>query len=300
MNNVIIVGDNLAKKLSQCLQAKYSPIEERTFPDGELQPRLLKERPAEISILIFRKKRSETINDYLINFFLLSRKLKDISKKVIGIMPYFPYARQDKIFRKGEPFSAKYIAELIEKNIDIFITVNSHEHREKNSQLFSIPVFNLSVFKLLAQKIKEFKLKNTLVIGPDKESKKYVDEFVKSFESQYLIFSKKRDLRTGKIRLIQKKLDLRDKNLIIVDDIISSGGTIIGIIRLAKKFKAKTVSLAFVHGLLIGNAIRKIKEFKPLKMISTNTIENPFEIIEIVPEIAHLLKNKILTTYKLD
>jgi len=295
MNNVIVVGDNLAKKLSRCLQAKYSPTEDRIFPDGELQPRLLKEQPAKVSILILRKKRNETINDYLIKFFLLSRKLKDISKKVIGIMPYFAYARQDKIFRKGEPFSVKYIAELIEKNIDIFITIDSHEHRIKNRQLFSIPVFNLSVFKLLAKKFKEFKLKNTLVVGPDKESKKHVDDFVEIFKSQYLIFIKKRNLSTGKIRhLVPKKLDLKNKNLIIVDDIISSGGTIIEIIKLAKKFGAKTISLAFVHGVLVGNAVEKLKKLKPLKMISTNTIENPFEAVDVVPELARFLKNKIL------
>jgi len=99
-------------------------------------------------------------------------------------MPYLPYARQDFIFREGEPLSSLYIAELIEKNADVFITCNMHEHRKKIGDLFKIPAYNVFLFQDLAEKFEDFSPSNSIVIGPDKESKAFVDDFCKKFPAE--------------------------------------------------------------------------------------------------------------------
>ena len=144
----LVIGDDLAEKLARLLSLEVILIEERIFPDGELQPRLKKEKKADQIILILQKRTNENINDYLLKYFLLARKAKDLAKKVVGIMPYLPYARQDAVFQEGESLSALYIDELIEKNLDVFITCNMHEHRKRIKDLFKIPAHNLFYSKI--------------------------------------------------------------------------------------------------------------------------------------------------------
>ena len=87
--------------------------------------------------------------------------------------------------------------------------------------------------------------------------------------------------------------DLKKKDVIIVDDIVSTGGTITEVAKMCKRLGCKSVSFAFVHGLLVGDAVRKLKSVKPKKIVSTNTVENPFETVDITPLLFKFLKELI-------
>jgi len=292
----LVIGDELAKKLAQQLNLDFISVEGRVFPDGEVQPRLEKEEKANKAILIFQKKQKEDINAYLIKYFLLLRKIKDLTQETICIMPYFSYARQDSIFREGEPLSALYISELIEKNADIFITCNMHEHRKKIGDLFKIPAYNVFLFQDLAEKFEDLSPSNTIVIGPDKESKAFVDDFCKKFPAEKIILEKTRDVETGKISfLFDKSYDFTDKDVIIVDDIVSTGRTILQTAEIAKGLKAKTISFAFVHSIFGDKAVEELSKINPKKIVFTNTLENSQSSVDITKELAIcILKNKLI------
>jgi len=292
----LVIGDELAKKLAQQLNLDFISIEDRVFPDGEVQPRLEKEEKVDRAILIFQKKQNENINAYLIKYFLLLRKIKDLAQETICIMPYFSYARQDSIFREGEPLSSLYIAELIEKNADVFITCNMHEHRKKIGDLFKIPAYNIFLFQDLAEEFKDFSSSNSVVIGPDRESKAFVEDFCKKFPAEKIVLEKTRDVKTGKISfLFDENYDLTGKDVIIVDDIVSTGRTILQAAKIAQELKAKTISFAFIHSIFGDKAVEELSQINPKKIVFTNTLENSQSSVDITKELAMcILNNKLI------
>ncbi|MGB9763272.1 MAG: ribose-phosphate diphosphokinase [Minisyncoccia bacterium] len=293
----VIVGDQSLKKFAQKLNWDFWLIKERRFPDTELQPLLLKEEKIKIAILILEKKEEETINDYLIKFYLLSRKLKELANKVIGVVPYLPYARQDKVFRVGEPLSSLYIAELLENNLDFLITFNMHEHRKMIDDIFSIPSYNLSLFKYLALHFKDLKPENTIIIGPDKESKKFVNDFKTNFEAESYILHKTRNIKTGRVTFHEKKLPVVNKDIIIVDDIVSTGSTVKLVVGLLTKMQVRSISLAFVHPVLGNQTIKELKKLNLRKIVTTNTINNNYYQVNYLDSLFEFIKeNKNLFT----
>jgi len=291
--NKVVIGNQIAKNLASLLDCEYIGVEDRIFPDGEIQPKLTKETRVDIVILLLQKQEKESTNDYLLKYLFLSRKAKDLAKKVIGIMPYLPYARQDAVFQEGESLSALYVDELIEKNVDVFITCNLHEHRKRIKDLFKIPAYNLSLFKDLADKFQDFKTNNSVVIGPDREAKTFVDDFCLNFPSQKLVFLKQRDTKTGKITFSYPEENLQGKEVIIIDDIVATGGTILEAAKIIQKLKAKTISFAFIHPIFGDQSVESLRTINPKRIITTNTIENSKYKFDIVRPLAKFLKKEM-------
>jgi len=287
-----VVGDNLAFELSKLLGFDYLKVEERIFSDGEVLPKLEKEPKINQAILIYQKKQLENINSYLIKYLFLSKKLKEISQKVIGVMPYYPYARQDAVFLEGEPVSSLYLAQILEKSLDIFITCNPHEHRQKLSDLFTIPAYNVSLFKEMSEFFNDFDLKKTVLVAPDREAKTFIDEFSQNFSSEKYVFLKQRNAQTGEIEFLESDFDFRDKEAIIVDDVLSTGKTLLEIAQKVKNKGTKSVSFVFVH-LLNESAMDLIKSVSPKKIITTNTLENRYFKLNIVKPLTNFLKENI-------
>jgi len=289
----IVIGDKLAENLAQQLNLEAVLVEDRVFADGEIKPKLQKEISAETIIFLLQKREQENVNDYLIKYFLLTRKAKDLAKRVIGIMPYLPYARQDAVFNDGEPISSLYLCELLGKNLDVFITCNMHEHRKKIGNLFTIPAYNLSLFSDLAEYFKDLVAENTVVIGPDRESKTFVDDFCKNFSGQKLIMSKQRDTQTGAINFSSLTADLKNKDIIIVDDMVSTGTTIMKVAQLVEQAQAKSINFAFVHSIFGNATIDRLEKIKPRKIVTTNTLDNSKYQLDITKPLAKFLKQEI-------
>lgn len=296
-----IVGDELAKKLALSLKWPYLAVQERLFLDGELQPKLTFEPKIKKAILLYQKKEGENINSYLVKYLFLARKLKDLAKEIIGIMPYFPYMRQDSIFREGEPLSALYLAELLSNYLDIFITVGAHEHRKHLYDLFKIPSYNISPYGVLSEPFKDILSKEIkkdfnriIVVGPDQEAANYVKDFCKAFPAQYVILQKQRNIKTGKIHFTNTTNSLfKDKIVIIVDDMVSSGGTISDVGKLIKQKGASKIAFAFIHAVLGDKSICSLQNLKPFKIVTTNTLENSFYQIDITKLLTKTIKELI-------
>lgn len=275
-----IIGNDLSKSLK-------IPIINRTikrFPDGELYIRIKDNIRNENIILI--QNTYPDIN--IIELFLLQDALKESgANKIITIIPYFGYARQDKIFQKGEVISAKTLAKLISINSNEIMTIDPHKEHIMN--FFQIPASSISAINDLSIYLKDKNL--DLILAPDKGAIERVKKAAKIINCDYDYMEKTR-INEYKIQIKPKNLDVKNKKIAIIDDIISTGGTMAKSIYELKKQKAKKVYIACTHGLFVGDAILKLNSAKCDEIISTDTILNKFSKVKIANSIAKFIKLK--------
>lgn len=271
-----LVGGEFARKVAEELDLKFHPIERRTFPDTEVQPwvKIQGELSDEIHFIL-RPKKDQNFNSYLVEFLVTLRNLKNRVEEVHAVMPYLLYARQDKEFRKGEPVSSKIIADLIERaGADSFTSITVHIHRtESIDNLFDIEAYNLSGFPLLARYAKQnYKLNDPFVLAPDDEALKWAKEVSKVLNADYDSIHKERDVETGEIKTKMPEVDLKRRDVIIIDDMIATGGTMISAIKKARKAGAKGVIACAVHPVLVEGAPENLKELDLKGLFTANTL----------------------------
>ena len=281
-------SEELARKLSQKIKANLVKSEIRTFPDGESK--------ITISGIISKRKSivvqsiCPPVDTNLIHALSLISKAKETSDEVIAVIPYMGYARQDREFLPGEIITMKVLGKLFKgSGASKIIAVDIHSML--GFKHFSIKTENISAIADLAQYFKKLNLKNPLVVSPDQGGKERAKVFAKEFGSEYIALEKKRDRKTGKVQIKTKNVDeVTNRDLILVDDMISTGGSIVKATQFLKKQKCKRVYVACTHALLINNAENKIKKAGVTRIVSTNTIPNKTSIVDISNTIAKAIK----------
>ena len=281
-------SEELARKLSQKIKANLVKSEIRTFPDGESK--------ITISGIISKRKSivvqsiCPPVDTNLIHALSLISKAKETSDEVIAVIPYMGYARQDREFLPGEIITMKVLGKLFKgSGASKIIAVDIHSML--GLKHFSIKTENISAIADLAQYFKKLNLKNPLVVSPDQGGKERAKVFAKEFGSEYIALEKKRDRKTGKVQIKTKNVDeVTNRDLILVDDMISTGGSIVKATQFLKKQKCKRVYVACTHALLINNAENKIKKAGVTRIVSTNTIPNKTSIVDISNTIAKAIK----------
>ncbi len=152
---------------------------------------------------------------------------------------------------------------------------------------FSIKTKNVTAIPDLVGFFKKLSLRNPLVVSPDQGGKERAKKFAKEFNSDYIALEKTRDRKTGKVKIKTKNLEeVENRDLILVDDIISTGGSIIKATQFLKKQKCKRIYVACTHALLMNNAEKKIKKAGITSIISTNTIPGKTSKVDISKTIA--------------
>ena len=287
---MILIGHNFAESLAKLLNCKTADVEKRTFHDGEVCPRILSEVKDDHAIVAERMMLPMKPNGYLVEALLLVKNLKSMGvKKIDVVMPYFVYSRQDDVFRKGEPFSAKFVLEILaDAGATRFFTVSSHADRDKDMISFSpIPAYNINGFECIGDYLKGFDLHNPLIVGPDRGAEMFVDTVAKKLGAEKVLFEKKRDLNTGEVS-IKADADFRGREVILIDDIVSSGSTMLTAIGICKKAGAEKIFCAVVH--IISQ--KGIDAISPLvdKFVACNTIHSDISVIPVEKKIADKIK----------
>jgi len=276
-------SEKLAKRLSKKLEANFIKSEIRVFPDGESKITLSGRLSKKKSIVV--QSMGPPVDTNLVQTLSLISKVKEVSSEVIAVIPYMGYARQDREFLPGEIITMKVLGKLF-KGVGASKIIAVDIHSIIGFKHFTIKTKNVSAIPDLAKYFKKLSLKNPLVISPDQGGKERAKEFAIQFNSDYIALEKKRDRKTGKIEIKTKNIEVTGRDLILVDDMISTGGSIIKATQFLKKQKCKKVYVACTHALLMNNAEKKIKKSGVTSIISTNTIPGKTSLVDISNTIA--------------
>ena len=281
-------SEELAKSISKKLKANLVTTDVRVFPDGEskitLDGKLSKNR------IVVVQSVYPPVDTNLVHVLSLISKAKETSDEVIAIVPYMGYARQDREFLPGEIVTMKVLGRLFKgAGAKQIIVVDIHSII--GLKHFKIKTKNVSAVPDLAKHFKKMRLKDPLVISPDQGGKQRAEEFAKEFGSDYIALAKHRDRKTGKVQIKTSKFDgVKNRDLIIVDDMISTGGSIIKATEFLRKQKCRRVFVACTHALLINNAEKKIRNAGVTKIVSANTIPGKTSVVDVSNTITQAMK----------
>jgi len=271
-------GLHLAKKIARKLKKQYSKLQVRQFPDSETYLKFNVNVKNKILMLV--QSFYGNVNDCIIETLFAAETAADLgAKKIILVAPYFPYLRQDKRFSPGECISLRTIAKNIDEDFDEVYIMDPHLHREKTlKHIFKIKSHKLTANPLIVEYIK--KVKNALIIGPDVESYKWAEKVADKIGCECAILEKDRKSATEVHVKLNKKINLKNKNVIIVDDMISTGNTIIETVKLLKKLGGKKFTTICVHGIFTNNALERLRK-NSLSVVACNTIPNKVAKIDV-------------------
>lgn len=206
--------------------------------------------------------------------------------------PYLAYMRQDKRFHPGEAVSSRIMAKLLNNSVDKIITIDPHLHRYKSlKEIFAVPAAKLTANSLIADYITK-KFRKAVIIGPDKESYQWAEAIAKKAGLQSTVLEKTRYSSRHVASRMVKKIDIKGKEAVIVDDIISTGHTIAEAAKKAKALGAKKIIAIGVHGLFVGNAISIMKKAGIQEIVTTNCIEHKTNKIDITELLAEELRKE--------
>ncbi|MFB5646707.1 MAG: ribose-phosphate diphosphokinase [Candidatus Nitrosomaritimum yanchengensis] len=287
----VIAGNSskeIAKKLSKKLNGNLIKTEIRIFPDGESKI-TLKGKISKDKIIVVQSI-FPPVDSNLFQALSLISKAREYSSEVVIVVPYLGYARQDREFLPGEIVSMKVLGQLF-KGVGASKIIVVDIHSKIGLKLFRIKSENVTAIPDLVGYFKKLDLKNPLVISPDQGGKQRAKEFADEYKSEFLALKKQRDRKTGKVQIKTENLDeVQGRDLVIVDDMISTGGSIIKATEFLKKQKCKRVFVACTHALLIDNAEKKIRKAGVAKIISTNTIPGKTSIVDVSNTIAKAIE----------
>lgn len=277
-------SEELAKKLAKRLGANLLKSQLRVFPDGEskitIKGKFQKNR------IIVVQSTYPPVDENLIQALSIISKAKEHGTEIIAVIPYMGYARQDREFLPGEVITMKVIARLFKSaGASRIIVVDIHSMM--GLKYFNIKSKNVTAILDLAKYFSKLKLKNPLVVSPDQGGKKRAKEFAKFLNVKYISLKKHRDRKTGKVEIKSSNFnEMIGRDLILVDDMVSTGGSIIKATEFLKKQKCKRVFVACTHALLRNDAEKKIKKAGVIKIISTNTIPGKTSLVDVSDTIA--------------
>ncbi|MBT4550614.1 MAG: ribose-phosphate pyrophosphokinase [Nitrosopumilus sp.] len=277
-------SENLAKELSKKIKANFVKSEIRVFADGESKITLIGKLSKKKSIVV--QSIYPPVDTNLVQALSLITKAKENSSEVTAVIPYMGYARQDREFLPGEIVTMNVLGKLF-KSAGASKIIIVDIHSLIGLKYFTIKTKNVTAVPDLAEYFKKLSLKNPLVVSPDQGGLERAKEFAKEFNSDYIALEKTRDRKTGKVKIKTKKLaEVENRDLILVDDMISTGGSIIKATQFLKKQKCKRIYVACTHALLMNDAENKIKKAGVTSIISTNTIPGKTSKVDVSKAIA--------------
>lgn len=271
-----------AHDLAQLLDQPIATTTIKRFPDKEAYIRIEEDIKNEHVVIVQTTYPDENI----IELFLLQAAVaSEGAKKITIIAPYYGYGRQDQQFNPGEPISAQTIAHHIQLHADEFITVDPH--KQYILDFFDIPTTSCSAIPEIAKYLIK-KESIDLVLAPDKGAMKGAKQTAQHIGCPYDFLEKTRIDGTT-VEMKPKNLDVKNQNVVILDDIISTGGTMAKAIQQLNQQGAQQVIAACTHGLFIKDAVTKMQKAGVKKIIATDTIQNKYAKVNIAPALAQIL-----------
>ncbi len=275
---------NISRRLANILSCNVSNVIRKRFPDNEMYLKIIEDLKGQDVIVIGNTRSDSDIIEYLL---LLDAVKEEEPQSITAVIPFFGYARQHMRYNNGEPVSSKVFTEAINIYADKIISVELHD--EQTLTYSKVPFINL---KIIDPVYKYFLNKNIdYVISPDDGGYERAKTIASKLDLPAYYINKKRiDSKTVKMEL--PEVDYSNKNILLTDDIISTGGTIVRATKLLKENNANKIYACAIHGVFALNSNEKIEKYVD-ELIVTDTIETKYSNITISNELAQAFRNKV-------
>jgi len=285
-------SEELAKKISTLLNAPLALTRTKRFPDSEFYFKF-DEDISEDELLIVQSLYPPQ-DSHILELFLMLHTARDLGVKSIKVfVPYLAYSRQDRRYLEGECLSSGMIAEILENlGADALYTVDVHNRRVLN--MYKIPTYNLTASRELARYFAARDLVDPIVISPDDEeiAVERAKCAAETIDAEYDFLEKRRDRYTGEIVTYEKHMNVKGRDAIIIDDIISTGKTAANAVRILKKQGAQRVFVGVSHALLLGEAVRVLNEVGVEEIVGTDSVMNKYAKVSVASILVKALKEE--------
>jgi ribose-phosphate pyrophosphokinase len=278
-----------AKRMSDALGVPLRRIDLHTLPDGESLPSV---REVPDTVIVYRSL--DRPDAKLMPLLLACDALRRAgARRLVLVAPYLPYLRQDAVFEPGQPLSRDVFGALLGPRFERIVTIEPHLHRTADlSPVFAgTPVTALSAAPLLAARIGA--TEGTTIVGPDAESQPWVIRIAQALDLPHLVMRKRRhgdhqvDLETPSGACVA------GRRLVIVDDICSTGGTVIGAVRQLRAAGAASIEVAVVHALFRPGVAASLRRLGVGSLVSTDTCVHPSNRISVAGLLADALFQEV-------
>ncbi len=262
---------SLAESISQISRIPLGKIDIGKFSDGEIDVWI--EDDVNNSNVFIVQSNSYPVNDNIIELSLIADAVRRSgAHKITAVIPYFGYSRKEKQSRRGEPISAKVIADIIiASGINKVICLDLHA--DAIVGFFDVPVIYLSALEILAGKLKDEKLTNPIVVAPDVGGVKRARNFASILNAPLAVIEKHRHTdKRDQMEVLSMSGEVSGDTAIIVDDVISTGGTIIESANALKKKGVKRIIVCATHGVFAGEALKNLEKSPVDRLIITDSI----------------------------
>ncbi len=283
----------LARKISELLNMPLANTKTKRFPDGEFYFKFEEKVSGEDLLIV--QSLCPPQDAHLVEFLLIVHTAKDLGAKSIrAFVPYLAYSRQDERYLEGEGVSAAMVAQLCEDlGVKVLYTIDVHNGNVLKR--YRIPVLNLTAAGELARYFTSKSLKNPFVVSPDDEEMaiERAAHAARTISADCDYFEKTRDHYTGEIETFSKQLDVFGRDVIIIDDIISTGNTAANAARMLKEQGARKIFAGVSHALLRGDALKTLREAGVEEIAGTDSVVNEFAKVSVAPVLAEALRNEM-------
>jgi ribose-phosphate pyrophosphokinase len=277
----------LARELSEALAVSLAFVGRHRFPDGEL--RLVLPKPLPPHVLLLRGLQQP--NEKLVELLIAAPTARELgARQLLLLAPYLAYMRQDMEFTPGEAVSQRHIARLLAQQFDHVLTIDPHLHRIASLDEVMPPGAGLalSAAPLLGAWIAQ-RVPYGLLIGPDEESSQWVREAARAGGLEYAVGRK---LRHGDhdVSLALPELPVAGRAVVLLDDMASTGRTLIGSAAELLRRGAASVDVAVTHALFNGDALPALRAAGVRHIWSSNSVPHESNALSVVPLLAQALR----------
>ncbi len=288
----------LSKKISDSIDIPLGELVVSRFPDGEIRVRILENvRGRDVFVI---QPTVPNPNENIMELLLLIDALKRASAtRVTAVVPCYAYSRQDRKDLPRVPISAKLVANLlVAAGADRLLTIDLHAGQIQG--FFDIPVDNLNAFPVFRDYVEEIHLDNPIIVSPDVGAMKLASLFCTKLNLPLATVDKR---RVGEYEVEATTVigDVKGKKVILVDDIVSTAGTLSEAARVLKESGAEEIWAFVVHGILVGPALERIKKAPIERMVITDSVRNELDDEDAkisVLSVAELLGKAILCIHR--
>lgn len=295
-SNILVVSgrasSHLAKKIGEVSDIRIANVSMKTFSDGEFQPAYEDTiRGKEIFII----QSTQTPADNLLELLMMIDAAKRASaKRVIAVIPYYGYARQDRKDKPRVPITSKLIADVLSAaGVDRLVTMDLHA--DQIQAFFNIPVDHLYASTIFVPYLINSNIPNLTIAAPDTGGTRRAAVYAKFINAELAITFKQRSReKVNQVDTMTLIGDVKDRNVVIIDDIIDTAGTIVKAAEMMLDNGASSVRAMCTHAILSGHAYDRIEKSRLTELIVTDTVQLKHESSKIrVLSVAELLADVI-------